>query len=66
LWQDAELVEAAAGAGLPVVRTLGQRTGAVLDPEPDGRHTKVVYVARRPEELLVPGAEGGGRMIVEP
>ena len=46
-WRDAELTSAAGGAGLVVIDRVGQRTGAVLEPEPDpARHTKVVYVLR--------------------
>jgi SAM-dependent methyltransferase len=45
-WRHQELVSAALGAELAVVAAVGQRTGAVLEPNPDpARHTKVVYVA---------------------
>ncbi|MDQ3850373.1 MAG: class I SAM-dependent methyltransferase [Actinomycetota bacterium] len=47
-WRHDELTRALQAAGMALVRTVGQRTGAVLEPDPDaGRHVKVVYVARR-------------------
>ena len=46
-WLDTELAAAAHAAGLRVVDRVGQRTGAVLEAEPDpSRHGKVVYVLR--------------------
>jgi SAM-dependent methyltransferase len=46
-WRDAELTTAAGAAGLAVIDRVGQRTGAILEPDPDpARHTKVVYVLR--------------------
>jgi SAM-dependent methyltransferase len=48
-WSHDELVTAARAGRLVPVEAVGQRTGAVLDPTPDPeRHTKVVYVVRRP------------------
>ncbi|NUT55356.1 MAG: hypothetical protein HOQ03_05155, partial [Thermoleophilia bacterium] len=45
-WRDAELTEAIDAAGLRLAARVGQRTGAVLDRQPDpARHSKVVYVA---------------------
>jgi SAM-dependent methyltransferase len=52
VWQHEELTRALDAAGLQVIQTLGQRTGAILELHPDaGRHTKVVYVARRAPSL---------------
>ena len=46
-WRDEELAAAADAAGLRVLTRLGQRTGVVLDAEPDpARHSKVVLVLR--------------------
>jgi SAM-dependent methyltransferase len=46
-WLDTELTAAAHATGLRVVDRVGQRTGAVLEAEPDpSRHSKVVYVLR--------------------
>ena len=45
-WRDPELTGAIDAAGMRVAARVGQRTGAVLDREPDpARHTKLVYVA---------------------
>jgi ubiquinone/menaquinone biosynthesis C-methylase UbiE len=46
-------------AGLDLVATRGQSPGGRLEPEVDeGRHTKVVYVARKPR-ASIPGKEVG-------
>jgi SAM-dependent methyltransferase len=46
-WRDDELAAAADAAGLRVLTSVGQRTGVVLDAEPDpARHSKVVHVLR--------------------
>jgi predicted TPR repeat methyltransferase len=45
----ADVERAAAAAGLEIVAVRGQLTGVRLEREPDEeRHTKLVYVARRP------------------
>jgi SAM-dependent methyltransferase len=50
-WEEAALATAAEAEGLFIVDCLGQRTGAVLEPELDpARHGKAVYVVRTSDD----------------
>ena len=50
-WPAEEIAAAAAAAGLRIVDALGQRTGVVLEAEPDeDRHAKALYFAARCEQ----------------
>jgi SAM-dependent methyltransferase len=68
-WSGEALAEAAAEAGLELFASVGQSTGARIDPDADeDRHTKTVHLAR-PARERAPAHHDDGRCavgIIEP